>query len=357
MRGVIGHVIDGRRTDGASAFEAPTADGARSYARAGSRDVDRALDALRPGRPPADGVLREAARLVDSDDVWREDLAAALLGDPDAELPDRLGAIREVARQSGHLGTATVTLLAAHWTDGAGELGRRLLGALASGAAVLLLSDERLPEAADVWVDALLDAGLDPRRLALLHGCDPRVVAQHDAAPARARITLDDDGAAASLRALVGERRWALDRPRGRARRAGERGCATPAEAFDSAFGPQALGGLLPGRTTVLEVPEREHARWVDNLVPLADRALTAAGKTRRGEPVPPVDPGLRRRFDEAVRRLLEQGATPVALGERRGEAAFAPALFVNGEPWMETVKDLPCVPVLVVRRCDDPVA
>lgn len=355
MRAVIGHLIDGRRRDAGSAFEAPTADGARSYARAGDRDVDAALASLVPGRPPAERILDEAVRLVAEDDVWREDLAAALLGDRVAELPERLGRVRSHRRQSGHLGTPSVTLLAAHWTDGAGELGRRLLGALASGAAVLLASDTRLPEAADVWVDALLDAGLDERRVALLHGCDARRVARHPAAPARARIMVDDSEAADAVRALVGERRWALDWPRARARRAGEHGCRTPREAFASAFGADTLGGLLPGRTGVLDVAEHDHARWIDALVPLVDRALAAAKEHPRGEPVPPVDAALRRRFEGAVRRLLEQGATPVALGERRGEAAFAPTLFVNGEPWMETVKVLPCVPVLVVRRRDEP--
>lgn len=349
---MIGHLIDGRRVEGESAFEAPGPEGVHAWARASERDAARALAALEPGAPPSERLLIEAAGLVADDAAWSEVIAGTLLGDPAAALPERLGTVPAVRRQSGHRGSPTVTLLGAHWTDGAGELGRRLLGALASGAAVLVLSDQRLPDAADVWADALLDAGLPERRLALLHGADPRAVARLAGAPERARITVDDPDAAAAVRAAAGERRWALDWPRGRARRAGEAGCETPRAAVRSAFGRETLGGLLPGRTTVLEVPEREHAGWVEALVPEVDRLLERGG--RRREPIPPIDTALRRRFEAAVRRLLEQGATPVAMAERRGEAAFAPALFVNGEPWMEPVKELPCLPLLVVRRVPD---
>jgi hypothetical protein len=354
MRGVIGHLIEGRRAEGRSSFEAPVAGGGRSYARATAADFQRALASLEHGPPPAESTLAEAAHLVDDDLAWVDDVAAALRV-ASADLPERIAKVVPVPRASGHRGTPTTILLAAHWTDGVGELGRRLLGALGSGAAVLLLSDRRLPEAADVWADALLDAGLPPGRLALLHGAEVGELASRADAPDRARLTVDDERAAAALRALVGERRWAFDWPQGRVRRAGSAGIETPRRAFESAFDLRAaLGGLVPGRTTVLEVLEADHATWVDALVPLADEALRAAASSARREPVPPPDAALRRTFEDAVSRLVEQGATPVALAEHRGQPVFAPSVFVNGESWMEPVKSLPCVPVLVVRRVSD---
>ncbi|WP_419185859.1 hypothetical protein [Rohdeia mirabilis] len=351
---MIGHLIDGRRVEGRSSFEAPVAGGGRSYARATAADFQRALAALEHGRPPAESLLAEAAHLVEDDLAWVDDVAAAL-GIPAEDLPERIAKVVPVPPGSGHRGSPTTMLLAAHWTDGVGELGRRLLGALASGAAVLLLSDRRLPEAADVWADALLDAGLPPGRLSLLHGAELGDLASRADAPDRARLTVDDERAAVELRAAVGERRWAFDWPQGRVRRAGSSGLETPRRAFESAFGARAaLGGLLPGRTTVLEVLEAEHAGWVDALVPLVDAALRAASGGARREPVPSPDAALRRTFADAVSRLVEQGATPVALAEHRGQPVFAPSLFVNGESWMEPVKQLPCVPVLVVRRVSD---
>lgn len=348
---MIGHLIDGRRVEGRSSFEAPVAAGGRSYARATATDVQRALAALEHGPPPTERVLEEAAHLVDDDLAWVEDVAAALRV-ASADLPERIAKVVPVPRQSGHRGTPTTMVLVAHWTDGVGELGRRLLGALASGAAVLLFSDRRLPEAADVWADALLDAGLPPGRLSLLHGADLGAFAGRADAPDRARLTVDDEATAAALRESVGERRWAFEWPQGRVRRAGTAGVETPRLAFESAFGLHAAcGGLLPGRTTVLEVLDADHAAWVDALVPLADDALRAAASASRREPVPPLDTALRRTFEDAVSRLVEQGATPVALAEHRGQPVFAPSVFVNGESWMEPVKSLPCVPILIVRR------
>jgi len=347
---VIQHLVDGARVPGGPGFEVRVAGGTRTYARARRVDVEQALAALEPGEPPSARVFERALELLAADELWRADFSAALDAAP-ADLPARLVDLERARPRREPSAAASTLALVAHWTDGVGELGRRLCAPLASGGAVLLCSDRRVPDAADVWCDALLDAGLPPRRIALLHGLSPADLAACAAPPARARIVVDDAEEAARLRGASSELRWAVDWPRGRALALGSDECPDVPTALDLAFGARtALGGQLDGRLAVLEVPERRHAAAVAELAAsiegLATRLVTGARPLPRA-----VDRDMERRFELGLQRLLEQGATPVVVAERHGDPLFGPALFVNGEPWMEAVKAPACVPILVVRR------
>jgi hypothetical protein len=347
---VIQHLVDGARVPGGPGFEVRVAGGTRTYARARRVDLEQALAALEPGEPPPARVFERALELLSADELWRADLSAALDAAP-ADLPTRLVDLeRARPRREPSAGASTLALVA-HWTDGVGELGRRLCAPLASGGAVLVCSDRRVPDAADVWCDALLDAGLPPRRIALLHGLSPTDLATCAAPPARARIMVDDAEEAGRLRSASADLRWAVDWPRGRALALGSAECPDPATAIDLAFGTRAaLGGQMDGRLAVLEVPERRHAATVRELE--AAVLELARRTTDRARPVPrAVDRDMERRFELGLQRLLEQGATPVVVAERHGDPLFGPALFVNGEPWMEAVKAPMCAPILVVRR------
>ena len=347
---MILHLVDGVRVAGGPPFEVRVAGGTRRYARARAADLERALAALESGAPPPARVFERARELVDRDEGWRLDLAATLDVD-EHELPARLARIERAELRRETRANPSVVALVAHWSDGVGELGRKLCVPLAAGAAVLVCSDPRVPDAADVWCDALLDAGLPRERLALLHGLDTTELVRCASAPARARIVVDDAAAAKALESTDSARRWAVDWPCGTVLAAGGPGQPGPEEVLDLAFGVHAaLGGQLDGRVGVVDVPARRHAAFVDDLArPLEELAARlAAGERRRPRA---IDRAMEQRHAAVLQTLLEQGAAPVVVAERHGEPLFAPALFVNGEDFMGAVQSPPCVPLLVVRR------
>jgi acyl-CoA reductase-like NAD-dependent aldehyde dehydrogenase len=347
---VILHLVDGVRVSGGPPFEVRVAGGTRRYSRARAADLERALAALESGAPPPARVFERARELVERDEGWRVDLAAALDVE-EHELPPRLAAIERSERRREMRANPAVVALVAHWSDGVGELGRKLCAPLAAGAAVLLCSDPRVPDAADVWCDALLDAGLPRERLALLHGLDTGELVRCAHAPARARIVVDDAIAAKALEGTDGARRWAVDWPQGTVLAAGGPGQPSPSEALDLAFGvASALGGQLDGRVGVIDVPARRHAAFVQELArPLEALAARLAAGARLHPRA--IDRAMEQRHAAALQTLLEQGAAPIVVAERHGEPLFAPALFVNGEDFMAAVQSPPCVPLLVVRR------
>jgi len=344
---------------------------------AGAAELAEALAALEPAarawaaRPERDrrACLRRAIEGV---------------GDtaPGAALPAFLGLAREefahhregwVPRLSRHLedpaaagGPAGgIEVVAPHWTDLLGRLGETLVGALARGRGVLLVSDPRLPLAAEAWARALDAAGLEPGALALLHGLAEGGVLQAAAHPSVRALRAS--GTAAELEPLEApdgpehapERTLELLDPGG-GRSQWVPSTADPRqaadwvaqEAFDRA---RTLSGQLPGRVSRVLCHDRQVSAFTEALLD----ALAESDSI--GRPVPLADARALERTEALWELGLDEGATLIAGGERYPEDArgarraadrrVAPTVFTNVEPHMQVVRGAALSPVLSLLR------
>jgi acyl-CoA reductase-like NAD-dependent aldehyde dehydrogenase len=353
------HLLAGERRPGGGAVELRAAFGGgptlARLPRARSDDLADALAALRvPSAPPPRDLLSDAlSRLAGDRDVHAVTARAA--GLTEAELaPHR----DDLAERAGcelpgpaHAGPGGVSVVAPDWSELYVGTARAVLHELARGHAVLLLPDARLPFAADALAGALLEAGLSPASLAVLHGAEEELLLSALAAPAvRAAVVSGEPRRIASVRRLAETRtdlEQTLDVPRGRtfAVAAADDLAGAARDVVTAAFGrARTLSGQLPGQVTRVFVARPVFARFGEELLAVHDVDPDCA------DPVPPVDRAATERWRAALALGLDEGATLVRGEEQRG-AGPRPAIFTNVDPASRLARQPYPKPLLALIR------
>ncbi len=365
--------IDARSTGAASGdgFEiAAASDRSRvlgRWPRSGRADAHAALAAAAQGGPrwtrtprsERAQLLREAARRLDAapDPIG---LIAARLSLEPSELAvhvEGLGSMlaHVIADERTALGVpfggmGGVAIHAPHWSEILREPARRLFAALAAGKSVVLLSDRRLPMAADAIASALAAAGLPPGAWSLLHddgatalrellshevvdavcAAAPRAELQRVAREARARRALELVPLCNTSH-VVG----LADEP-----------SSAAARVIEAAFGrARALSGQAPGQIGRVVCHERVFSKFT--------AALLAGLETDRDllHPIPPID-ALAESYTSRVRELgIDEGATllypPSSAAAPLNAERLNALVFTNVDPFLRLAalsRPGPCV-------------
>ncbi|MHC4262228.1 MAG: hypothetical protein ACYSWX_06900 [Planctomycetota bacterium] len=182
-----------------------------------------------------------------------------------------------------------------HWTDLADRALLTLEESFRAGRPVLWLGDDELPEVCWSVTTRLLEAGLEPAALALLHACDPALRSQSRR-----------DAERTMLEVVVGP---------------SDDLEAAAAHCVGAAFGDlPTLGGRRAGGVGLVWCAARRFAEFTEALVAAID-ALE--------EPLlEPLDGGARRDLARTVERALDHGATPI----RGCAGGWEPSLVTNWE-------------------------
>jgi acyl-CoA reductase-like NAD-dependent aldehyde dehydrogenase len=367
--------IDARSCGAASGdgFEiAATSDRSRAlgrWPRSGRADAQAALAAAAKGgaewrqRPRSERaeLLREAARRLDAAPDAAGLIAARLSLEP-SELAVHVHGVGEVLARAisderpelvaPPREMTGVAIHALHWSEIVREPARRIFSALAAGNSVVILSDRRLPMAADAIASALAAAGLPPGTWSLLHDDGAtalRELLSHDvvdavcaAAPRAELQRLARESSASPARTLelvplcntshvVG-----LD----------DDPSAAAAHVVAAAFGrARGLSGQAPGQIGRVLCHERVFSKFT--------AALLAALETDRDirHPIPPID-ALAQGYTARVHDLgIDEGATllhPRSFGAAPENAERLGALvFTNVDPFLRLAalsRPAPCV-------------
>jgi aldehyde dehydrogenase (NAD+) len=231
-------------------------------------------------------------------------------------------------------------LFAAHWSDLVGPLLQRVALRLCAGSPVVLLSDPRLPEAADALARALEAAAVPAGTLGLLHD-DGRTVLR-----SALRSTALGWGRARGSRAELAELAagrgtfgagltdWSLW-PLASAVHVVPHDCDPAAEAarvVERALSPSAtLFGQLPDAVGRVLCHQRRLSAFTEELLARLDAAPALA------EPLAAVEADLPERMAAAWALGLDEGACPVfgeppADARGRGPRAVRPVVFTNVE-------------------------
>lgn len=363
--------------------------GARRWPRGDERDAGLAAEAAHAAQARWSSVTRRAR--IEHLRRWLATLEADATLAPSVEIAfgldsdeARVWVERELfqARQALEIVAddlaerGGVGLFGAHWSDGAGRLLGRSVGALAAGAALVLVADPLLPEGAEALARAAAESGLpaglvnvlfDDGRAVLeallgdarvgfarLAGAEPRLAAL--ARTARPGLALSLRPALAASRALPDE----LD----------------PAEAAagvveTSLSRSGTLSGQLPGRHGRVLCPRRHFSRFSEELL----AALERHPDVRR--PVPLLETDALEALQEAWFLGLDEGATPLSGGPPwfvdaggasdmggggpgrdrggvRGALRVRPVIFTNVDPKTRSGRFRRCVPVLGLMRVPD---
>jgi alpha-ketoglutaric semialdehyde dehydrogenase len=358
-----GNLVGGQRraSRGAGRFELRAAlapwDSLGAWPRSDSRDLEAPLRLAGEGArswgrrsPEERWLLLERAAQALGRERDEPELAAALGMDlPEAASHrDHLaGEFDELDPRLAEGRSGGIALCLPHWTElFAGTL-RAVGEELFRGRAVLLFPDPRLPFPADRVADALLEAGLPPSALSVVHGIEEEaVIAAIGGNPGRhiegnvvsvrasgssrrilaLRRACEAAGTAGPCLSLLRSAAWEVDREldlEESARRV-----------VEAAFGRvSTLSGQRAGRIGRVHCPERLHSRFTE--------ALLAVLETSRDgtDPLPLID----RKALEAVRAswagALDRGATQIFGGRapaceegRRSSRRLLPTVFTNAE-------------------------
>ncbi|MEW6073482.1 MAG: aldehyde dehydrogenase family protein [Planctomycetota bacterium] len=266
--------------------------------------------------------------------------------------------LRDLAARVPPAPAPGVALVLPHWSElFAGALygvARELL----RGRAVLLLADPRVPALADRVVRSLLEAGLPPGAIALLHGASDEAVewlvgsgvASVTADGARSRIArlrrwCEAAGVAEPRLAALRAAAWEVppDRPVEAAART----------AIELAFGrARTLFGQRGGQVGRIYCPERSHSAFTAALLASLEESQAAA------EPLPLIDRAMVERTREAWGRGLDRGATLIFGGRapageegREGARRVLPTVFTNAEAALPDRGGADPLPVLYLYR------
>lgn len=286
--------------------------------------------------------------------------AARRLGLDPAELQAHRGPL-EVPEPQGEAGAARggVALCAPAWSELFCGTWHAVAGELATGRAVLLAADPRLPHVANALVLALLEAGIPGEALALAHGAGEAALEAACADPAVVRLRAS--GAAPRIARLR--------------RAAAQAGCETSlsvpaaaglelapeadlaaaaADVVERAFGRvRSLFGQLAGQVARVFVPERRFAPFTALLL----SALEESEPARR--PLPLIDDETVLAARAAWARGLDEGATLIfggraPAGAAAGARLVLPTVFTNVELDMELPHRREPLPVLSLVRARD---
>lgn len=362
--------IGARSCDAASGdgFElAATSDRARvlgRWPRSGRADVQAALAAAESGRlawrrtPRSERahLLREAARALDAAPDPGGWIAARLSLEPSelAVHTEGLGPLLERAiadERPEHRGPSDgLAIHAPHWSEIVREPARRIFSALLAGEPVVLLSDRRLPMAADAIASALASAGLPPGVWSLLH--------DDGATALRELLSVAHVGAVcaaaprAELQRLASESKEnrVLDlvplRNTSHVVGLADDPHASAARVIEGAFGrARALSGQAPGQIGRVLCHERSFSTFT--------AALLAGLETGRDiqHPIPPID-ALAEIYASRVRELgIDEGATllhpTTPEGAEENADRLGALVFTNVDPFLRLAalsRPAPCV-------------
>lgn len=352
-----GHWLGGEECLGRAEWETPCGEELHTWTRARAADLHTALglaagegaQAWRQTAPAERSeVLAAAVEELAGGRVWRS-RAAACLGVSAEELAPQVAGLAHwrprTAATSAESGPA---IHLGHWSEGLGVAAGRCLARLAAGQSTLYLGDLEQPWTGHALGAALSAAGLPAGAFAALHGATPELASAWEShAPARFQGRIDGSAAGWAKRLPAEhcverwERSWAFVGDRADALRSAE-------VAVRVAFGrAEALGGQAHGRIGVALVAERNFSAFSDALL----AALEASGGERRS--VPPVNRALERAHQDVVRRALQAGECLIAGGDRGtdGRLAWGPAVFTNGEPGQDAVRDPRPLPLFHLLR------
>ncbi|MCE9595765.1 MAG: aldehyde dehydrogenase family protein [Planctomycetes bacterium] len=235
---------------------------------------------------------------------------------------------------------AGVGLFGAHWSDGAGRLAGRAVGALAAGATWVVVADPLFGRGGEALARAAERSELPPGVLNVLFD-DGRAALDACLADARvdfARLAGDEArladlgrkahaGLALALRPTVSITRVLADEldP-----------VRAAADLLETSFGRSAtLSGQLPGRIGRVLCPRRHFSRFCEELLGALDRHPDVV------RPVPLIEPDALDALREAWFLGLDEGATPLSGGDpwfaneegARGSSVEIPRVIGGGGP------------------------
>ena len=276
------------------------------------------------------------------------------------------GAQRERAARGTTAGTtaettaeigATVAVVLGHWSEPFEVLLTRIVDILATGRRALVVGDVRVPAAATLALQLLLDSGVCPDRLAMLHGMDDALLVELLGEEAvRAVVGCADSRRVARVRASLEERPLCEQRlqvPRSISVRldasdgdALEERARFLAEAAFSRAG--ALSGQAAGRLGRVHVPERLFSRFQAALLDVLETHPDLRA------PLDFLDAEVARAAVRTRALGLDQGATLIFEGGETVGRAGTPAwgsVFTNVEPSSGFAREQRPAPVLGLLR------
>ncbi len=346
--------------------------------RASAADIGAAFDAAFDGRSRAEAwdaraqALAPIARQLEAVSAARPGLAneleAALGLDADEPCPALVPTPEELAvalQPSFGVGLGDgvadeVVLVLAHWSEGLRGLARRVLTALAGGAGVVILSDPRLPLAADALARAVAAAPERARRatgagaLSVLHDDGLTVLRAAGALASERPLALWGLAADPRLAAAGGAFERVIREPSyARSLVVGARDDIRRAarEAVLQACGRSAtLSGQLSGRIGRVLCHELRFSEFTNELLIELDDAETSR------PPLPLVDESIERTLLEARALGLDEGACLIAGGEPSARTAsgsfrYGLAVFTNVDPSRSLVRQSSPCPLLSLVR------
>lgn len=332
-----------------------------SWPRSGASELEalqsawaRAPDAWAQAERRA--VCARAARRIEQDDEGAV-LCAAILGLEPQEWSRHRSGLAAAPLAQGPPGTPAggVSVLAPHWSELLSGTWSAVVRELLAGRRVLLLADERLPACADVVVRALLEEGLPPGRLALLHGLAADQLGRALALPdVRALV------ASGSAERLLQLRRAAAPRADLELRLEALQGAARAIDAQEdleqaareiverSCGRAATLSGQLGGQVARVHCPERRLSAFTGALLAALEASLDVARPLR-------FVSGEEAAAAQRLRSLgLDEGATLIfgpALRDAERPGRAHPVLFTNVEPFMDCARPQAPAPVLCLLR------
>jgi hypothetical protein len=353
--------------------------GLERWARSGAEDVREAIEACAVAAARW-GALRRAERVARLRAVPEKldlrTLCVALapdLGLEPAEISPwleedlfRFAESVEIHEQGGD--SPGVGVFSAHWSDGVGALAARVSARLLAGQAVVVLSDPRLPRAADLLARACAAADLAPGLVSVLHGDGREPLEAALDTPGLAFVRVKDlDDRLDTLSERLGPRvdaRCELWRVHNSTRVVGldDDPARAAAEVIETALGRSStLSAQRPGQTARVLCHERLFSRFSEELLARLE------GHPDVLRPVPPLEADLARHVADAWSLGLDEGATPIfgaspwdreeptaGAAPSAGPRAPGAIVFTNVDPRSGLARLTRPAPVLSLIRAGD---
>lgn len=305
-------------------------------------------------------ILRENPN---GDPQWEQPLGTLFgLDEAELELERRAMAALEIQPRASE-SEAQIAVVLARWTDLVAGLGQRILSHLELGRSVLVIADERLPFAGDVWCRALEAAQLLPGVVSLVHGVPfdvrrslKRALAGHQSSTADEafRATLDVLGVPIVL--CQGNAQ-----PANRSVVLADGDFQSAAKmVIEAAFGRAGtISGQLPGRVGRVLCEERMLSAFTEALL----KEIALHPDTQN--PVPLADARAMGSVKALWELGLDEGCTLIHGGEPMARAGqrksndrrVQPAVFTNVESEMQVAQIEDPLPILCLIRIPDQAA
>jgi acyl-CoA reductase-like NAD-dependent aldehyde dehydrogenase len=354
-------------------LDLPGGAGAGVWPRSDERDLERALQAARDAELGWRelGVVERKRLLARALPAWVAEWHGApalrtALGLSASELAlhtrtlgpelEELLAGRALELARGPLGAREGVLIARwDWSELALQPGRELMFALRSGRPVIVLSDARAPELADVFARALSE--LPPGVLSVLHDdgwtCLRAALALREAVELQLSAPVGDLelvlGALRAERAASTHVRWLTNRSMC-VRDETDLEHAALAALEQSVSRGGALSGARPGAAARILVPKHRFSRFSEIFLAHLDAAQA------REQPLELAWNASREHLDQALSLGHDEGATAIALARppESKSAALFPVLFTNVEERMRLAHRARPAALVCLMRVED---